>query len=153
MNIFVLDLDHRKCAQEHVDKHVVKMILEYSQILSTVRRKFGQPAPYKSTHINHPCTKWAGQSAENYEWLHGLLGELLAEYTHRYQKVHASQKHFDSLALDFHIPRLGLTNFAQAMPDACKHKSPVVAYRTYYKTEKTHIASWKGRQVPEWWDE
>ena len=33
MNVFYLDT-HR-CAKQHVDKHVVKMIVEYAQLLST----------------------------------------------------------------------------------------------------------------------
>ena len=36
MNIFVLDTDPVKCAQSHCDKHVVKMVLETAQLLSTV---------------------------------------------------------------------------------------------------------------------
>lgn len=35
MNLFVLDNDLDKCAEYHVDKHVVKMILEAAQILCT----------------------------------------------------------------------------------------------------------------------
>lgn len=35
MNIFVLDKDPKKAAQYHVDKHVIKMILESSQMLAT----------------------------------------------------------------------------------------------------------------------
>lgn len=35
MNIFLLDLDHVKCAQAHADKHVVKMLLEACQLLYT----------------------------------------------------------------------------------------------------------------------
>jgi hypothetical protein len=38
MNIFYLDPDPTICAQWHVDKHVVKMILEYAQLLSTAHR-------------------------------------------------------------------------------------------------------------------
>ena len=38
MNIFVLDLDPEICASYHCDKHVVKMIVEYSQLLSTAHR-------------------------------------------------------------------------------------------------------------------
>ena len=38
MNIFVLDTNPKICAQYHVDKHVVKMILELAQILSTAHR-------------------------------------------------------------------------------------------------------------------
>ena len=38
MNIFYLDEDVQKCAEYHVDRHVVKMILEYAQLLSTAHR-------------------------------------------------------------------------------------------------------------------
>ena len=38
MNIFYLDREPKTCAQMHVDKHVVKMILEYCQLLSTAHR-------------------------------------------------------------------------------------------------------------------
>lgn len=38
MNIFFLDYDPAKCAIYHVDKHVVKMIVEYAQLLSTAHR-------------------------------------------------------------------------------------------------------------------
>ena len=38
MNIFYLDHDPTKCAMYHVDKHVVKMIVEYAQLLSTAHR-------------------------------------------------------------------------------------------------------------------
>ena len=36
MNIFVLDEDPVKAAEYHCNKHVVKMILESAQMLSTV---------------------------------------------------------------------------------------------------------------------
>ena len=38
MNIFYLHKDTRKCAEYHNDKHTVKMILEYAQLLSTAHR-------------------------------------------------------------------------------------------------------------------
>ena len=38
MNIFYLDDDPKLCAQAHCDRHVVKMILEYAQIMSTSHR-------------------------------------------------------------------------------------------------------------------
>ena len=38
MNIFVLDNDPKLAAQAHLDKHVVKMIIEYAQLLSTAHR-------------------------------------------------------------------------------------------------------------------
>lgn len=38
MNIFVLNSDPRIAAQEHLDKHIVKMPIEYAQLLSTAHR-------------------------------------------------------------------------------------------------------------------
>ena len=38
MNIFYLDPDPKTCAEMHVNKHVVKMIIEYAQLMSTAHR-------------------------------------------------------------------------------------------------------------------
>ena len=38
MNIFYLDREPKICAEMHCDKHVVKMIIEYAQLLSTAHR-------------------------------------------------------------------------------------------------------------------
>ena len=38
MNLFILDKDPIKAAQLQCDKHVVKMIVESAQMLSTVHR-------------------------------------------------------------------------------------------------------------------
>jgi hypothetical protein len=38
VNIFYLHEDTKECAKQHLDKHVVKMILEYAQLLSTAHR-------------------------------------------------------------------------------------------------------------------
>ena len=44
MNIFFLNEDSRMCAQAHCDKHVVKMILEYAQMMSTAHRVLDPPS-------------------------------------------------------------------------------------------------------------
>ena len=36
MNIFILDKNPKKAAEYHCDKHVIKMILETSQLLCSV---------------------------------------------------------------------------------------------------------------------
>ena len=38
MNVFYLDHHTQRCASKYVDKHVVKMIVEYAQLLSTAHR-------------------------------------------------------------------------------------------------------------------
>lgn len=92
MNIFWLDQDLTLCAHYHCDKHVVKMILESAQLLSSVLYRIGRPAPYKETHRNHPCTLWAAKHRGNYRRLYNLMVELHKEYQFRYgsTKVHKS---------------------------------------------------------------
>ena len=48
------------------------------------------------------------------------------------------------------LPDRELTEFAQAMPEHCKRKDPVEAYRTYYINEKRSFAKWTNRETPEW---
>ncbi len=112
MNIFYLDHDVKRCAEMHNDKHCVKMILEYAQLLSTAHRILdGVPQRlrrantgrqyttyslpdnrddvlYSATHINHPSAIWVRETAINYLWLQELLDALCKEYTYRYGKVH-----------------------------------------------------------------
>jgi hypothetical protein len=49
------------------------------------------------------------------------------------------------------IQDIGITKFAQAMPEQYKHTDTVIAYRNYYKHEKRNIANWKNGE-PEWWE-
>ena len=87
MNIFYCDESPYKSAQALCDKHIVKMPVETAQILSTVTG-----VGYKPTHRKHPCVLWAGASLGNFLWLveHGFW--LCCEYSHRYQRRHASHK-------------------------------------------------------------
>jgi hypothetical protein len=178
MNIFYLDHDVTKCAEMHNDKHTVKMILEYAQLLSTAHRvidgvelkgltdsgrkkKFWSLGDsrdytlYKATHINHPSAVWSRQSSENYTWLHNMLVALCKEYTYRYGKIHKVER--DGLLaqlarLPDSIPSALFTQPTPAMPDAVKVKGDSIAsYRNYYITNKTHLANWKKRQTPEWY--
>lgn len=153
MNIFVLDTDVNKAAAYHCDKHVVKMCLEYAQILCSNAWVFTDHAEYKPTHTNHPCTVWARESYENTLWLSALLTSLGEEYTNRYGKIHNSVMIGLGSACRTlqHLPRVPQTPFAQAMPDAYKDADAVVAYRRYYLGEKKGIATWKNG-VPEWWN-
>lgn len=149
MNIFVLDRDPATAARYHCDKHVVKMVLETSQILCTVLHERGIVAPYKPTHRNHPCTIWAGQSRKNFEWLLNLGLALTREYTARFGKRHASKDILEFCILHILIlPDGDLTPFAQAMPDEFKHQDPVTAYRGYYRIAKASILTYKYSQTP-----
>ena len=147
MNIFVLHTNPEKAAQMLCDKHVVKMILETAQILSTVAQR-----GYKPTHAKHPCTLWAKESIQNWNWLceHGIA--MGKEYTARYGKVHKSIDVIQDLIDNPpDLPNKGLTPFAQAMPDDYKCNDAVSAYRKYYINDKKDIAVWKYSETPDWY--
>ena len=94
MNIFHLDKNPIKCAEYHCDKHVVKMILETAQMLSTAYQKYAgeNDSLYKSAYHSHPMTLWVGETYKNFGWTL-LLGESLGfQYTHRYNKRHKSMR-------------------------------------------------------------
>ena len=151
MNIFVLDNDIAKSAKYLNDKHVVKMLLEHCQLLCSQFPK-GE-APYRQTHYNHPCSKWARESQQNYEWLMLYTAEMFKEYTKRYGKIHKSQQVLRWCRENYRkleLPSKGITPFAQAMPDKYKDRNAVKAYRAYYMGDKRHIAQWK-TQIPHWW--
>jgi hypothetical protein len=180
MNIFYLDHDVTKCAEMHNDKHVVKMILEYAQLLSTAHRvldgvelsglsasgrkkKFWTLADsrdytlYKATHIHHPSAVWARQSAMNYYWLYTMLDALCKEYTYRYGKIHKCER--DGLVNRLQILpsnikiHIDFTEPTPAMPDEVKVAGDSIkSYRNYYINNKTHLASWKKRSTPGWYN-
>lgn len=155
MNIFILDLDPIKCAQYHVDRHVVKMITEYAQMLSTASRLSGIDIGYKITHQNHPCTKWTRMSLSNWLWLKNLARCLNDEWKFRYEHTvnHKSYNVIESLPVP-NIPELGLTPFAICMDNEFKlNNDPVESYRNYYRKSKSHLFSWKNRAVPTWVDQ
>lgn len=154
MNIFVLDTDTKKCAKYHNDKHVVKMILEYAQLLCGAHHmtESKYEIPYKLSHKNHPSAIWTRECVENYIWLCDLGLDLCEEYTYRYGKRHKSQDIIEWALV--HKPKIktnnDITPFALAMPDECKIGDAVESYRTYYMVDKRKIANWKNRETPEW---
>jgi hypothetical protein len=173
MNIFYLHNDPKTCAEMHNDKHCIKMILEYAQLLSTAhrvidgvelegisasgrKRKFWTLGDsrdytlYKVTHVNHPSAIWCRQSYANYVWLSKLLTELCREYTYRYGKVHKvelSGLEEELMYPPTNIPHhVAFTEPTPAMPDDVKVAGDSIkSYRNYYINNKTHLASWRGK--------
>lgn len=167
MNIFFLDRDTKLAAQYHCDKHVVKMILESAQLLSTAHRvldgdagqvlqDWREPLLYKATHKNHPCAVWTRKSLGNYNWLYSLFQELCIEYTNRFNKIHLCEsKLMDALCFPpDNIPKLEFTDPPQAMDQypQCKVADTVQAYRNYYIVVKSAIAEWKYSEKPYWFN-
>ena len=178
MNIFYLDNNVTKCAEYHMDRHVVKMILEYCQLMSTAHRildgleyedyspngrrvkRFKLPETkdsviYSATHINHPSAVWARANKQNYLWLHKLTVALAREYTHRYGKVHACETNglIKTLATPpNNIPNGKFTEPTPAMPkEYISDDDSIKSYREYYRKGKTHLASWSERSLPDWY--
>ena len=176
MNIFYIDKDPNQAAMWMVDKHVVKMILESAQLLSTAHRildgreiegksKSGRKARrwilddaregiiYTATHINHPSAVWCRQSVENYNWLADHFFALMAEYTHRYNKQH---KCYGELSYMLQSPPKNLKCWDWTlMPSAMAEEyiisdDPLTNYRNYYRIGKLNLHKWTNRQPPEW---
>lgn len=154
MNIFYLDHDPCEAARMQCDRHVVKMILETAQLLSTAHAELdGESPAYKPTHKNHPSAVWVRSSAAAYRWAWRHLEALGHEYTRRYGNVHKTiREHLGTLAnypkaipfgVDFIDP-------PQCMPDECKRDDTVLAYLTYYnhKADEWEAAgrpmTWRG---------
>ena len=161
MNIFYLDKNPRDAAQMMCDKHVVKMILESAQMLSTAHRVLDgdenadEKGLYKMVHKNHPSTIWVRSSKSSYRWLWRHMSELMSEYTHRYGKFHATERLSGPLyRFPDNIPTgVPFTDPPQCMPDYCKGDDTVSAYQTYYIEEKSDFATWKNRETPEWFND
>ena len=176
MNIFFIDTDPVVAAQSMVDKHVVKMILESAQLLSTAHRvldgklvegksKTGRKVKryiledaretimYSATHVNHPSAVWCRTSVENYNWLVDHFFALMNEYTHRYNKKH---KCFGELSYMLQSPPKKLENYdwtpmPSAMADEYKiGNDPLENYRNYYRIGKARMHKWTNRNQPEW---
>lgn len=156
MNIFILDTDVTKCAEYHVDKHTIKMILETTQLLNNalIKNNSNYIQVYRQTHKNHPASLWAGESKDNFDWLLNLGLALCNEYTYRYGKIHKCQsilEDFDLANYKLKIPSIGLTPFVKCMPDQYKVEDTVQSYRNYYRGDKAYIAKWTKRDIPDWW--
>jgi hypothetical protein len=176
MNIFYLDHNPKRCAEMHVDKHCVKMILEYAQLLSTAHRvidgtesiclsKTGrrqkryvlsderESVLYSATHINHPSAVWVRQRESHYRWLFTLWVELMDEYTYRYGKNHACERLIGYLNkpptnIEFGG---GFDEPTPAMPDNYKVAgNSIQSYKNYYLGDKRRMFSWKKRNQPSW---
>ena len=143
MNLFFLNIDPKQCAQEHCDKHVVKMVLEIVQMLYTAHHLNGNgnglpEFAYKLSHAKHPISIWIRECFENWNYAINVAKYLSEEYTYRYNKIHSCQKHIEWLLLNTpkfkkgnykvdqtfsynkEFESMGMTPVPLAMPDECK---------------------------------
>jgi hypothetical protein len=181
MNIFILDNDPVKAAQLQCDKHVVKMIVESAQMLSTAHRlldgkvekrpsksgkrmvnywslpDYREDLLYKACHTGHPCTVWTIESNNNYNWHYVHFVALCDEYKYRYGKVHKTDALLrDELAkLPNNIPVGYKTKAPLAMKSnpECMFDDVVKSYRAFYQTKQDRFnMAWTKRSIPEWFN-
>lgn len=180
MNIFVLDESAVTAAQLQCNAHVVKMIVESAQMLSTVHRmldgvetrrpsKSGKTMSkywvlpdsredifYKAVHMHHPCTIWTAESNNNYNWHYIHFVALCDEYTYRYGKVHSTdtllREPLKSLPTNIPIGPKTLQPLAMKSNPECMNYNDVVgSYRKFYQTKQDRFKmAWTKRPVPEW---
>ena len=175
MNIFYLHRDPVIAAKVQYNKHVVKMIIEYAQMLSTAHRMLDgtqytdsssgrriqrwrldnsnmDGVLYKASHINHPSTRWVRENAIQYQYAYDMFTNLCDEYTYRYGKVHLTDTKLRDVLNN--IPnncKLGeWSEPPQCMPDDVKvENDSLSAYHKYYKEYKVDFAKWTKRDVPQ----
>ena len=181
MNIFILDNDPVIAAQEQCDKHVVKMIVESAQMLSTVHRmldgdeerpsKSGKTMVkywklpdsredilYKAVHMYHPCTVWTAECCMNYDWHYKHFIALCDEYKYRYGKEHMTYGKLATMLRNKprNIPHeQQMTPFKLAMGSnpECMLEDAVESYRRFYETKQERFNMvWSKRPVPKWFN-
>jgi len=173
MNIFTIDRNPVIAAQSLCDKHVVKMVVESAQMLSTAHRvldgalKNDHPKRwelpddrenvlYKATHVSHPCTVWTMKSNNNYTWHWVYFAALCDEYTYRYNKIHATDKllreKLMSLPNNIEIGSLTQRPIVMNSNPECIHLNDTVrSYRELYQLKQSQFnMTWTNREIPEW---
>ena len=111
MNIFYLHDDPVKSAKLHCDKHVVKMVIEYAQLLSTAHRMLRWYRHIKEDSSGVEFRRWRLQALQmemfytkhltsntqcnmgsrecnSIPILYDMFVALCDEYTYRYGQVH-----------------------------------------------------------------
>ena len=167
MNIFVLDNDPCVAAQNLIDRHVNKMIVESVQMLANCytpdHLTFAPPSQNgetrKYSYYNHPCSVWARESYGNFDWLLNHADSIISERYHRFEKGHFCediikwfQNNNPSNVKQFNP----ITPFALAMPDDYKSDDAVESYRKYYISDKQTdkngrwMMYYTNRDVPDW---
>lgn len=162
MNIFVLDTRPEIAAQYLCDAHIKKMCVESAQMLCnnfTEAQLWLAPRTMfntfrKHSHMNHPCSIWARQSIENFQWLyiHGIA--ICDEHKKRFPNDKALTRKVLNWCCEnvnlCQFSKSGLTEFPFCLPDKYKTDNVVESYRNFYIEDKK-FATWKLGNIPFWY--
>jgi hypothetical protein len=177
MNIFYTDSDPKIAAQNMVDRHVVKMILESAQLLSTAHRLLDakeyvgksesgknikrwklsneiDEILYSATHNNHPSSIWTRKNSANYDWLYVHFISMGEEYTHRYGRNHLTIEKL-GVILKAKPKNINKSETITKMFPCMDEKyvvseDPITNYRNYYNNGKADLFRWTNRKPPSW---
>jgi hypothetical protein len=144
MNVFFIDRDPDAAAKAMINKHVVKMVLECAQLLSTCHRVYGDEREilYKETHKNHPCAVWIRESTLHYDWVYEHMMALGREYSRRYGgKTHLSITKLSKILKKApkKMKKCGWSDPPQCMPEEYQKADTLAAYRAYYQFKRDTI--------------
>jgi hypothetical protein len=159
MQVLILDYDLNKNIVSYVDKHVHKLAMEITQLLCTTLRVSGYTGTdiYKLTHKNHPWSIFARERTDHFIYLFNLANGLFNEYSYRYDgRIHKSHEvlkrcfeisGYKNKQVDIHDWK-----FPFCIPSQYISPDDVVSsYRSFLINERSHLASWRKRDIPEWW--
>lgn len=158
----MVDHDPVISAQMQCNKHVVKMILELAQMLSTAhrvldgsvsigqtktgrkRKVYKHPNPqkdailYQATHINHPCSIWVRDGKEHYQWAYDHFCGLCDEYSFRYGKIHKTDYLLREMlqSIPVNMPETSIY-YPLAMPDE------FINHSKYVKEQKEAVKCYR----------
>ena len=173
MNIFFLHKNPKKCAKYYSDTHVVKIILEITQLLTSAHILINKQKPYKNcyklSHSHHPMSMWIRESRHNYYYALKIGIELCKEFRFRRNITHACEYHLiklrgighpkrrhkinwrDKIRRQLYNCNYNITPIPMCMPEEYIRDCAISSYRCYYKS-KDNINKWQwGRKKPNWY--
>ncbi len=149
MNIFFTSLCPVQSARGLCQRHIIKMLLESAQMLSTAHREFGNTSEllYKSTHKNHPSSVWVRKSADNYMWLYDHFTALCDLYTRNSGKTHLTESKLREV---LSTPPSSLKSRGFRLPPMCMPEEFILgevcsSYQGYLRAK---YAEWGSRSKP-----
>lgn len=157
-------------AREHCPAHLVKLILEATQVLSAVyhlllkkevvEKYRSEGRIYKLTHKHHPWIKFAKQSYANFSFVLHYARSLSARFYIIRKKFHKCHYMLDWMSTNSPIsinlletvsPLPNCTNFEQVPGLEVYHNYRAHLVRKFITNPKRFVWKW-GITAPKWWD-
>lgn len=147
--IYFLDNDPKLSATYLSDKHISPLLCNTCTVLCTVLHNNGITIPQK-TFNHHTLVDWASVSKSNFEWLRDYAIGLSEAFELRYGRKHQTSIDLNNIPVPEELPKVGLTEFPQMIPDRFKLEgNSVEAYRNYYVHEKAKVCNYR-KEPPAW---